>query len=115
MNKTTEPTPPLSVRLDRRVMPSDLKDIQVQFFYSSTDEPPFICGAIGHVTSWLLEQLEKQVNENPLEDTFAHGDGDYLFSANFQSEQRGEFGRIELPGYWELDLIEFRAYSDDGA
>jgi hypothetical protein len=111
----TKHDPAVGCPLERRVMPSDLEGIQVQFFYLSTGEPAFICGAIGHITSGLLEQLEKEVNENPLEDTFARGGGDYLFYAKFQSEQRGEFGRIELNGYWELDLIEFRELSDDGA
>ena len=115
MKNETENSLAVGCPLERWVMPSDMKDIQVQFFYIAGGEPAFICGAIGHITSELLDVLEKEVNENPLEDTFKKGEGDYLFSAKFQEEQRGDFGRVELPGYWELELIEFRECRDDGA
>jgi len=79
---------------------------EVEIFFLSTGELPFICGAKGHVTIDMLAEIEKDCEENA-KDIFDQGDGSYLFLARHNDAQIGDEGRVEVPAYWELDFICF--------
>ena len=87
-------------------MPSKRKKLYVEFFFTGEDRP-FVCGADGNVS--CLDEIE----ENFLEEFDLSDDGTfkkagyYLFKANYEQPQYGEFGMIELSGYWDLDLVAF--------
>lgn len=71
---------------------------------------PFVFGINGRLTSGGLEDIESQLQEHEdeaPEGLFSKGDGDYLLKASYNSAQTDECGRVELPEYWELDLVEF--------
>ena len=90
-------------------MPSERKESYVEFFFSGQDKP-FICGADGHVTSVMMDDVEKEfLEEFELEgdDVFKEA-GSYLFQVNRESAQTGEFGRVEIPEYWNLILTQFK-------
>jgi len=76
----------------------------VQIFYQK-DVPVFICGFNGNPCG-VIEWLEKDFIDNPWEEA-THGDGIYTYSAKYQAAETGEFGMIEFPEHWELDLISF--------
>ena len=83
----------------------------IQFFYQEGDDP-FICGVNGRLTAGDISEIEEERVED-LGDLFTKGNGYYLCYATFNQEQRGEFGRIELPSYWDLDLIEYNPSTKD--
>jgi len=108
MSEETETPKPTDVagRLDGLVMPSDIKKPLIEIFFLD-NETPFICGVNGHVTISMLEEIERDLGEY-ISDTFTKGQGSYLFEAYFNSAQRGDEGRIEIPEYWELTMIGFK-------
>jgi len=87
--------------------PSDAKCPVVEVFYQSGDDP-FVCGAQGHVTPDVLEEIEKGLKDERDDGTFDKGDGSYLFRATHQEGQYGDEGRCEIPPHWELDFIAFK-------
>lgn len=94
------------------VMPSSRNKTYVQFFYSGHDAP-FICGADGHVTSDMMDEVESEYLEGFElcgSDVFKEA-GDYLFQVNRESAQTGEFGRIEIPEYWNVCFVRFEPLS----
>ena len=86
---------------------SDYKPV-IQIFYQVRDDP-FICGICGGLTIESLQEIEKDCIENK-DDYFIDGDGEYIFSVTYNKEQRGEYGYIEISGYWELDLIRVNPF-----
>jgi len=91
---------------NKKVMPSS-QSPEIEIFFLSGGELPFVCGAKGHVTIDMLTEIENDCVEN-MADIFDQGEGSYLFSAFYNEAQRGDEGRIEIPAYWELDLIQFK-------
>ncbi len=90
-------------------MPSKRKKIYVQFFYSGT-VAPFICGADGFINSIMLDEIESEYLEGydpDADDGVFNEVGDYLFEVNKEQAQTGEFGRIELPEYWNMSFVKF--------
>ncbi len=94
-----------SGHLECGVMPSKRKKHYVQFFFSGQDEP-FICGVDGHFTSDILDEIQSEFLEEN-DESFSKGAGDYLFQVWRESDQIGEEGRIENPGYWMLNEVSF--------
>lgn len=88
--------------------PSDQEKPIVEVFYQKGDDP-FVCGLNGSTNGGMgmIDEIEKDMIDNK-EDAFPHGDGQYLYIATWEPAQTGEYGRIELPGYWDLDLIAFK-------
>lgn len=82
--------------------PSERKEIYIQFFYIEREQP-FICGADGHITTGMLDEIERDC----LEFGVFKDPGDYLFKVNFEPDVIGEYGRVELAGYWDMTLISF--------
>ena len=87
-------------------------ELQVEFFYLKGD-PAFICRVDGRATVGALSDIEAEMNNEMIDRNFPNGDGLYLFDAEHNAAQHGEYGRIELPAYWELELLEFRAHSNE--
>ena len=88
--------------------PSDNAALLIEVCYAQGDYA-FVCGVNGSLACDAIESIEKDFADNPDED-FDHGDGSYLFSAKWEPEQRGEFGRVELRGYWCLTFIDYRPW-----
>ena len=86
--------------------PSDQGEQTIEVFHQQGD-PAFICGAHGSITGDMIENIEKDFADNP-DEGFDRGDGIYLYVPRWESPQVGDFGRIELPGYWDLELVGFK-------
>jgi hypothetical protein len=94
---------------ERLVMPSSLR-IPLLEVYHQAGDPPFICGVNGHVTTWMLDEIEKDLDDNT-DDMLCKGDGVYLFEATRFDGQYGEEGRCEIAPGWELDLVLFSEHN----
>ena len=77
---------------------------QIKVFYQKGDDP-FIYEVHGSFTIPSLEEIEKDLNECEYNEFFKE-DGEYLITVHWEHEQRGEYGRIEIPGYWDFEIIE---------
>lgn len=75
----------------------------VKVFYQKGNDP-FIFEVNGKFTIPSLEEIEQDLQEYEN----WKGDGEYLFRVHREQEQRGDFGRIEVPAYWDVDLLEFK-------
>lgn len=84
--------------------PSDNKDLLLEVF-CLTDHPRFICGGNGRMTIETLNQIDTELDEY---ECFTKGDGNYFCRAQWIEAQLGEEGRIELPAYWDLTVLDFR-------
>ena len=89
--------------------PSDLKYPLIEVFYLYGHEP-FVCGVNGAVGNGMIEGIEKDLDEN--REFLDKGDGTYLYRTTWQEAQTGEYGRVEIPGYWDLELIRFQSVDD---
>lgn len=69
--------------------------------------PPFITAVNGKVILEVLGDIEHQLIEDELADGF------YVFTITHYTAETGEFGRIEIPEYWELDQVSFKALQED--
>jgi hypothetical protein len=94
--------------------PSDNIPTLIEIFYQQ-GHPAFVCGIHGSVTGGTINEIEHDFAENPdLElERLTRGDGRYLFSAEWDSGQFDNTGRCELPPYWDLTLVGFRAFGTD--
>lgn len=79
--------------------------LQVGVYYDEGD-PAFICRVNGRATVGVLSDIEAQINDD-VDASLLKGNGVYLFDVGYIEAQRGEYGRIELAGYFDLTLIEF--------
>ena len=95
-----------ATRPRRLPFPSDYGEMTVEVFYQKGD-PAFVCGAHGSITGGMIEDLEKDFADNP-DEGFSSGDGIYLYVPRWQSPQVDGEGRIELPGYWDLEEVGFK-------
>jgi len=86
--------------------PSDSGKMTIEVFYQKGD-PAFVCGAHGSITGRMIENIEKGFAANP-DEGFERGDGIYLYAPRWESPQVGDEGRIELPGYWDLEEVGFK-------
>ena len=86
------------------VFPSDREETFVEVF-SQEGDPAFVCGLYGRTNGDMIEQIEKDLNDN--RDFMEKGDGRYLYRVAYESAQIGNEGRIELPAYWDLSLVAF--------
>lgn len=84
---------------------ADSKRDIIEVFYQHGD-PPFVSKLFGRTNGNMIEQVESDLTEN-LESILNKGAGIYRFDVYFIDAQTNEVGRVELPGYWELDLLEF--------
>ena len=87
--------------------PSENTTLFVQVFYQKGDDP-FICGVNGPITDLTFDQIHSELEEYEQTELFNRGDGNYLFRASYEPEQRGEYGAIEHAAYWQLDIANFR-------
>lgn len=106
------PTLVIEPSQEELTMPTDMKNTLVQMFYSGQDQP-FICGAYGNVS--MLDDIEKEwLGDEELEDDQIFKEaGNYLFECFWEPPQIGEFGMVELAGYWNLELRLFKPLPDD--
>ena len=90
------------------VMPSDRKELYVEFFWIN-GTPPFICGADGAFTISVLEEIEAQLLDGcTAEECFGKGEGQYLYKAFYEkAEYEGPY--MTHPAYWDLTEISFKA------
>jgi hypothetical protein len=75
---------------------------------------PFIYRINGKITIGALQELEDAIITYQKEDDDSppcKATGDYTFMAYYEKPQRGDYGRIEFEGYWDLTLISFKPYS----
>lgn len=86
--------------------PSDLKYPLIEVFYLE-GESPFVCGVNGGIGDDMIEEIEKDLAESF--EFMDKGAGTYLYRAAWQLPQVGDEGRIELPGYWDLELVRFQS------
>jgi len=86
--------------------PSDDEEQTIEVFYQQGD-PAFVCGAHGSLTGGMIADIEKDFADNP-DEGFDRGDGIYLYVPRWVYPQVDGEGRIELPGYWDLELVGFK-------
>ena len=90
--------------MSSKIMPSEHPVLQIEAFYLA-GTTPFICGANGHITGHCLDTIEQEFIEN--EKDYFDKDGRYLFEANYNEEQRGDMGRVEVGAYWDLNFVHY--------
>lgn len=86
------------------VFPSDREETFVEVF-SQEGDPAFVCGLYGRTNGDMIEQIEKDLNDN--RDFMKNGDGRYLYRVAYEPAQIDNEGRVELPAYWDLSLVAF--------
>lgn len=74
----------------------------ISVFHQNNDHDPFIFSVNGNATTSQLIDIENQIIEDPPE-----RNGEYLYKVIWEKPQIGEFGRIEVSGYWNLTEIKF--------
>ena len=79
--------------------PSEMVKHYVEVFYQSGD-PPFIYGLSGLFTKESIEDIEKDLIENP--DEYFHHNGTYLFQAVYVDNHPEDGGP-----HFELEQVEF--------
>ena len=85
------------------ILPSARGRTFVEVYYL-VDHAPFICGVDGHITSEILSEIESDMTES---EYWKRGSGLYLCAVQWIDAQIGDEGRVELPGYWDLDIVQF--------
>jgi len=88
------------------LFPSDKGETTIEVLYQKGD-PAFVCGAHGSITGGMIEDIEKDFSDHP-DEGFDRGDGIYLYVPRWEIPQVDNEGRIELPGYWDLELVGFK-------
>lgn len=88
-----------SFPLDTQSMPSEMRETHIEVFAQEGD-PSFICGGVGHITSRMIDEIEKDLDENRT-DWFNKGNGRYLFTAT------REEATPESPAYFDLGFVSF--------
>lgn len=78
---------------------------RITVFHQAGDDA-FICAAHGRFTVDVLQDIERQILENPIEGP----DGNYEYSVNYLPAETGEFGMIEIAAGWELEQIGYSAF-----
>jgi hypothetical protein len=78
--------------------------LYVQYFGDGEVYISGCCGLLG-----TIDEVEDMIKENESE-YFEKGEGDYYFKCTYNSEQTGEYGMVEVPAYWEADLVSFKPY-----
>ena len=89
------------------VMPSTRPRVLVEVFSQIGDHDPFVCGAEGHITAEMIEEIERDLREGVEDDQCTRGAGSYLFDVTHQDGQYGDEGRCEIPPHFELALVAF--------
>jgi len=84
-------------------MPSENKNHYVEVFYQKGD-PPFVYGMNGYFSAMCIEDIEKDLDENP--ETYFDKDGAYLFEATYQNNAPEDGGP-----HWELDKVGYRDHT----
>ena len=77
---------------------------QIKVFYQEGDDP-FIYAVNGSFTIPQLEEIEKELNVSEYRELFRE-DGEYLMNVYWNPSQTDEYGRVEVPGYWEFDVVQ---------
>jgi hypothetical protein len=98
-----------ALRQERARFPSDRAYPLVEVF-SQEGDPVFVSGIDGATNGDMIEQIEKDLNE--CRDFMDKGDGRYLYRVVYESAQTDGYGRIEIPGYWDLSFIAFAAMKE---
>jgi hypothetical protein len=94
-------------------MPTSRGKTFVQYYYNGVDAG-FICGADGHVTSGMLDNIEEEINEYRDEVGDIKDAGDYLFQVWWENPQYGEEGRTEIEGHFEISKVLFEPIVKQG-
>lgn len=76
--------------------PSNNKQTFIEIFFQEGD-PAFICGANGHITTWMLDKIEKGLDDE-YKELFDKGNGRYLFETIGEPE-----------AYFDLNLVDFES------
>lgn len=87
-----------------QTFPSEHESLLIEVLYTEGDGG-YICGVCGNITPHDLQKIEEE--DLPINE-MNQGSGCYLFRADFIPAQVGDWGRIELPAYFELTLIDFK-------
>lgn len=82
----------------------------LKVFFMKGDDP-FVFAAHGRIAG-IIEEVEKDLRENPPSWFEEYGDGDYTFRANYFEGEYGDYGRCVFPAGWELDLLAFEPLKD---
>jgi len=104
--------PPGDVVFDTPQFPSDAGDTVLEICFQDGDSA-FVCGGHGIITGEMINAIEADVAED--NEGFVRGDGIYLCRVHWQEPQFGVDGRLELKGYWDLDIIGFKTLEQAGA
>lgn len=96
------------------IFPSKNDTAIIEVFHYSEIDVPFVSGIIGPICLDTFKQIEKIIGEDRKE-LLTEGFGSYIFMADWISPQIGDYGRLELNGYWELTLIEYKPLSESSS
>ena len=84
--------------------PFDIEGGYICVFYQDGDTP-IILGRWGFLES---DVIEKDFFEDlDVEELFSKGEGEYYYKVSHEPEQRGEYGRVEIEGYFDFQLVKF--------
>jgi hypothetical protein len=81
--------------------PSDDKKIFIEVSFGIPDCGQFITGWSGRMYGDSHSECSAEI-ANPEFAHFTNGPGEYLFEVSWQPEQTGEYGRVEIPSYWDF-------------
>ena len=84
---------------------------QIKVFYQNGDDK-FIFWIHGGFTVESLNEIENELNDPECQILFIE-DGEYLLNVHWEKEQRGNYGMIELEGYWDFEVIEITPHGID--
>ena len=86
----------------------DAERLLVDVHYQKGDHP-FIFGVYGKAPLHSLAEIETRLCESIAEEeALLTDEGEYRFAVHWEPEQRGDFGRVEFEGYWDLTRVSFQ-------
>ncbi|MDD3039036.1 hypothetical protein [Bacteroides sp.] len=71
----------------------------------------WFCGSIHDLHS-IESQVFPDADDHENEYLFEQGPGDYVYEESWNEPQIGEYGYVEVPGYWDFRLISFSPFDD---
>lgn len=85
--------------------------LQEVTFYVGPGDDPFICGVSADFCIETLQEIQEQYREEAPPPALPAGTCTATYAVSRQPDQVGDEGRVEMLGYWDLDLI--RTTTDD--
>ena len=93
--------------------PTQEQESTFELLYMQGEEDDAVVGTINNLGFEVVRACFKQIEDSGF-DWIDKGDGIYTINVGmYNEEQTGEYGRVEVPGYWDMEIVGFRTIEED--